>query len=117
MTTLWTAQIIARAVVRSAGGGRRLVLLGKDEEGCRHWLIVVQGFSMMVRLFESSPDAFVRFLDYANCSLIRRNGVLSLEVPEGVDVEIEELPPQEELQTAWERIGGKIWEEGAGDGG
>jgi hypothetical protein len=117
MTTIRMAQIIARAVVRLVGGDQRIVVLGKDEEGLGYRLVVLQGRSMMDRSFESFPDAFARFWDYANGILVRRSGVLLLEVPEGVDVWIERLPPQEELLAAWERIGGKIQEEGAGDGG
>jgi hypothetical protein len=115
--TLRMAQIIARATVRLVGGGQRAVWLGEDEDGRGYKLVVVQGWSLMERSFESFPDAFARFLDYANGVLVSRNGVLLPEFPEGVDVEIERLPPQEELRAAWERIGGKIREEGAGEGG
>jgi hypothetical protein len=111
------ARVIARAVVRIVGGDQRIVLLAKDEEGRGYRLIVIQGWSLMERSFEGLPYAFARFLDYANGGLVLRNGVLSPEFPEGVDVEIEGLPPQEELLAAWERIGGKIVEEGAGEGG
>ncbi len=118
MTTLRMVRIIARAAMRLVGGGQRLVLLGEDEEERGYVLVVIQDWcSMMARSFDSLPDAFARFLDYANCGLVRRDSALSLEAPEGVDVEIERWPPQEELQAAWERIGGKIREEGAGEGG
>jgi hypothetical protein len=111
MTTLRMAQIIARAVVRIVGGDQRSVLLAKDEEGRGYKLIVAQGWSLMERSFDSCPDAFARFLDYANGILVCRNGVLSPEFPGGVDAEIKCLPPQEELLAAWDRIGGKILEE------
>jgi hypothetical protein len=117
MTALRVAQIVARAVMRIGGGDQRIVVLAEDGEGRGYRLVVIQGWSMMERPFDSFPDAFARFLDYANGGLVRRGGVLSPEFPEGVDAEIERLPPQEELLAAWERIGGKIREEGAGDGG
>lgn len=117
MTTLRMARVIARATVWLVGGDQRIVLLGEDEEERGYKLVVIQGWSLMERSFESFPEAFARFLDYANGGLVRRGGVLSPEFPEGVDAEIERLPPQEELRAAWERIGGKIREEGAGDGG
>jgi hypothetical protein len=115
--TLRVFQIIAQAVVRIVGGDQRVVVLAKDEEECEYKLVVIQGWSLMERSFELLPYAFVRFLDYANGILVSRNGVLSPEFPESVDVEIECLPPQEELLAAWERIGGKIREEGTMDDG
>ena len=115
--TLRMARIIARATARLVGGVQRTVWLVEDEEERGYRLVVAQGWSLMERSFESFPDAFARFLDYANGGLVRRGGVLSPEFPEGVDAEIERLPPQEELRAAWERIGGKIEEEGAGGGG
>jgi len=117
MTTLRMARVIARAVVRIAGGDQRTVLLGEDEEGRGYKLVVIQGWSLMERSFEGLPYAFVRFLDYANGILVCRNGVLSPEFPRGADVEIKRLPPQEELLEAWKEIGGKIREEGTGEGG
>jgi hypothetical protein len=113
MTTLRMAWIIARATVRLVDGDRRIVLLGEDEEGRGYRLVVVQGQYLMERSFDSCPDAFARFLDYANGVLVCRNDVLLPEFPEGVDAEIKRLPPQEELRAAWERIGGKIREEEA----
>jgi hypothetical protein len=117
MTTLRVAQIIARAVVWIAGGDQRIVVLAKDEEGREYKLVVIQDRSLMERSFDSFPGAFVRFLDYANLNLVLRNDVLSLEAPEGADVEIECFPSREELLAAWKRIGGRIKEEGAGEGG
>jgi hypothetical protein len=115
--TLRVFRIIAQAVVRIVGGDQRIVVLAKDEEEREYKLVVIQGWSLMERSFEFLPYAFVRFLDYANGILVSRNGVLSPEFPESVDVEIECLPPQEELLAAWERIGGKIREEGTMDDG
>jgi hypothetical protein len=104
------AVIIARAVVPLVGGEQRIVLLGKDEEGHGYKLLVIQAGSVMDRLFDSYPDAFVRFLDYANCNRVLWNddGVLSLEFPKDVEVEIKDFPPQDDLLKAWERIGGRI---------
>jgi hypothetical protein len=104
------ARIIARAVVALVSGERRIVLLGKDEEGRGYRLVVIQGESLMDRPFESYPDAFARFLDYANCNHAFWNddGVLTLEFPEGVEVEITDYPPQDDLLEAWARIGGRI---------
>ncbi|MFZ8844908.1 hypothetical protein [Thermoflexus sp.] len=117
MTTLRVAQIVARAAMRIVGGDQRIIVLAKDEEGREYRLVVIQDCSLMERSFESFPDAFARFLDYANLNLVLRNDVLSLEAPEGADVEIRCFPSREELLAAWKRIGGKIKEEGAGEGG
>jgi hypothetical protein len=111
MTTLWMAQIIARAVVWVVGGDQRIVLLAEDEEGRGYKLVVIQGWSLMERSFEGLPYAFARFLDYANGGLVLRNGALLPEFPESVDVRIKCLPPQEELLAAWKKIGGEIREE------
>jgi hypothetical protein len=104
------ARIIARAVVPLTGGEQRTVLLGKDEEGLGYKLLVIQAGLVMDRLFDSYPDAFVRFLDYANCNRVLwdDDGVLSLEFPEGVEAEITDYPPQDDLLEAWARIGGRI---------
>jgi hypothetical protein len=112
MTTLQAAQVIAHAVVRIVSVGWRTVLLWKYEEGGGYKLVVVQGRSVMERFFDSLPDAFpdafARFLDYANATPARRGGRVVMEFPEGAWVKIYEQPPLEELLAAWERIGGRV---------
>jgi len=117
MTALRVYRVIARVVARLVGGDQRVVVLAKDEERRGYKLVVIRDCSLMERSFESFPDAFARFLDYANGVLVSRSGVLLPEFPDGADWEVERLPPQEELLAAWERIGGKIREEEAGNGG